>query len=210
MAETPKPPPPRQDARIELLALDRAYEGFFRIDRYRLKHRRFDGGWTPELDREIFERGQAVALLPYDPRRDEVVLIEQFRVGAYAAGVDPWLLEIVAGIIEPGETPERVARRETEEEAGLTVGRVEQLAEVFVSPGGATERVTIFCGEVDSSGAGGLHGLPSEGEDIRVLVRAFSEIPAALAAGAFTNAPVLIALQWLAANRDRLRQAWTS
>jgi len=148
--------------------------------------------------------------LPYDPRRDEVVLIEQFRVGAYAAGVDPWLLEIVAGIIEPGETPERVARRETEEEAGLTVGRVEQLAEVFVSPGGATERVTIFCGEVDSSGAGGLHGLPSEGEDIRVLVRAFSEIPAALAAGAFTNAPVLIALQWLAANRDRLRQAWTS
>jgi ADP-ribose pyrophosphatase len=195
---------------VALLAHENAYRGYFRIDRYRLQHRRFDGGWTDDLEREVFERGRAVALLPYDPLRDEVVLIEQFRVGAYAAGSEPWLLEIVAGIIEPGETPEHVARREAEEEAGLTVKRIEPIAEVFVSPGGATEKVTIFCGEVESAGAGGFHGLPSEGEDIRVLVRPFAEIPPALAAGKFTNAPILIALQWLAANRDRLRQSWNS
>lgn len=210
MAKIPKTAAPPDDPRIQLLARDNAYQGFFRVDRYRLKHRRFDGGWTPELDREIFERGQAVALLPYDPQRDEVVLIEQFRVGAYAAGAEPWLLEIVAGIIEADETPESVARRETEEESGLSVGRIESVAKIFVSPGGATEQVTIYCGEVDSAAAGGFHGLPSEGEDIRVLVWPFAEVAPALAANRFNNAPIMIALQWLVANRDRLRQAWKS
>ena len=127
------------DPRIEVLEKIPAYRGYFRVDSYRLRHRRFDGGWTPVLEREVFERGHAAALLPYDPRRDEVVLIEQFRVGALAAGLDPWLIEIVAGIIEPGEAADEVARRETHEETGLNVGRIERIAEVFVSPGGASE-----------------------------------------------------------------------
>ena len=210
MARDRTPPTNQQDARVDLLEHSAVYEGFFRMDRYRLKHRCFDGGWTAELDREVFERGNAVALLPYDPKRDEVVLIEQFRVGAYAAGAEPWLLEIVAGIIEAGETPEAVARRESLEETGLEVGRIEPVANVFVSPGGATEQVAIFCGEVDSRAAGGIHGIPAEGEDIRVLVRGFAEILDDLSAGNLTNAPILIALQWLAANRPRLRQAWVT
>ena len=197
------------DPRIEVLEKIPAYRGYFRVDSYRLRHRRFDGGWTPVLEREVFERGHAAALLPYDPRHDEVVLIEQFRVGALAAGLDPWLIEIVAGIIEPGEAAEEVARRETHEETGLNVGRIERIAEIFVSPGGASERALIYCGEVDSEGAGGYHGLASEGEDIRVLVRPFAQVREDLDKGVYSSSPILIALQWLAMNRVRLRKTWT-
>ena len=115
------------------------YQGHFRIDRYRLRHRLHEGGWSAEMSREVFERGHAAAVLPYDPIRDEVVLIEQFRVGAYAAGKSPWLVEIVAGIIDPGETPEEVVRREAREEAGLEVGALERIADYLSSPGGASE-----------------------------------------------------------------------
>jgi len=137
-----------------------------------------------------------------------VVLIEQFRVGAYAAGHDPWLVEIVAGIIEPGETPDDVVRREAVEEADLPVDALIQLGEVFVSPGGTTETVALYCGRCDSSSAGGIHGLDHEDEDIRVIVRSLNDALADLANGLIRSAPAVIALQWLALNRNDVRMRW--
>jgi ADP-ribose pyrophosphatase len=193
---------------VEILEKTEAFKGYFRIDRYRLRHRLFRGGWSPEITREVFERGHAAAVLPYDPLRDEVVMIEQFRVGALAAGRAPWLLEIVAGIIEPGETAEEVVRREAVEEAGCTIGDLIPVTEYMVSPGGTSECITVFCGRVDSSGIGGIHGEAAENEDIRVLVLPFKEAAEKLAARQIDNATALISLQWLVLNRDFLRRRW--
>ncbi len=194
---------------VRVLACDTVFQGYFRIDRYRLQHRRHDGGWTEELTREVFERGHAVGVLPYDPLRDEVVLIEQFRVGAHAAGWAPWQLEVVAGIIDEGETAEDVARRESLEEAGLTLLELAQIADILVSQGAVSETVRLFCGRVDATGAGGIHGLAHEGEDIKVVVVPFAELTALLAENKVTNATGLIALQWLLLNRDALRARWS-
>jgi len=185
------------------------FKGHFRIDRWRLKHRLFAGGWGKSITREVFERGSAVAVLPYDPLRDRVVMIEQFRVGALAHGdAAPWLLEIVAGIVEAGETPEDVARREAVEECGATLLALEPMHHYYPSPGGCSEFLWMFCGRVDSEGIAGIHGLPEEGEDIRVDVMAFDAAMAALAQGRVRSSPGVVALQWLALNRDRLRAAW--
>ncbi|MDJ0938103.1 MAG: NUDIX domain-containing protein [Kiloniellales bacterium] len=194
---------------VRVLACDTVFQGYFRIDRYRLQHRRHDGGWTEELTREVFERGHAVGVLPYDPLRDEVVLIEQFRVGAHAAGWAPWQLEVVAGIIDEGETAEDVARRESLEEAGLTLLELAPIADFLVSQGAVSETVRLFCGRVDATGAGGIHGLAHEGEDIKVVVVPFAELTALLAENKVTNATGLIALQWLLLNRDALRARWS-
>lgn len=185
-----------------------AYAGFFRLERLRLRHALFAGGMSPPLTRELFERGHAVAVLPYDPVSDAVVLIEQFRVGALARAGGPWLVEIVAGIIDGDEAPETVARREAVEEADLTLGRLERIGRFYVSPGGSSESVHLFCGEVDAGAAGGVHGLAAEGEDIRVFAEPFAVAMRRLAAGEIDSAPPVIALQWLALNRGRLRQAW--
>lgn len=194
--------------KVEIIEKSTPYQGHFRIDVYRLKHRKFDGGWTQELSRELLERGHAVAVLLYDPARDRVVLVEQFRIGALAAGLEPWMVEVVAGIIEPGETAEAVARREVMEESGCTVGALEPIGEVLLSPGGSSESLALFCGRVDSSGAGGIHGLDHEGEDIRVLVMPPAEALARVMATRGANANAVIALQWLALNRERLRARW--
>ncbi len=194
---------------VEIIAREAAYEGRFRLDRYRLRHRLFAGGMGPELTREVFERGHAAALLPYDPVLDQVVLIEQFRIGAYAAGRTAWLTEVVAGIVEAGETPAEVVRRELTEETGLElIGAPEPVTEFLVSPGGTSETVTLFCGRVDASTADGIHGIKDEGEDIRVLVLPVAEALARLKAGRIDNSPAIIALQWLALNREALRRKW--
>jgi len=198
--------PSRDD--IVLLRRETPFQGYFRIDRYTLRHPLFEGGMSGDVTREVFERGHAAAVLPYDPECDTVVLIEQFRAGAYAAGDNPWIVEIVAGIIETGETADAVARREAIEEAGLAIGALEQIAEVFVSPGGTSETVALFCGRCDSRDAGGIHGIDAEDEDIRVIVKPFAEVLVDLNAGRVRSAAPLIALQWLALNRDALRARW--
>ena len=194
---------------IEIIQKALRYKGFFEIVGYRFRHRLFAGGWSGEIEREVFERGHAVAVLPYDPVADAVVLIEQFRIGALVAGFAPWQIEIVAGIIEENEAPEEVARRETMEEAGAVVGALAPICRYLVSPGGASESVAVFCGRVESRNLGGIHGLPDENEDIRVDVRSFAEAMDKLNTGGITNAVSIIALQWLALNRDRLRRDWT-
>src|SRR5919205_409096 len=193
---------------VEILARETAYKGYFQIDRYRLRHRRHEGGWTREITREVFERGHVAAVVPYDPDRDAVILVEQFRIGGYAAGEPFWLPSVVGRVIDEGETAEEVARREMEEETGSCVTALEPIGSYLSSPGGASEHVSLFVGRVDSSKAGGIHGLAGEEEDIRVIVRSWQEVETGLQAGMFTNAATLIALQWLVLNRTSLRSRW--
>jgi ADP-ribose pyrophosphatase len=193
---------------VDILEKKSVYQGYFRIDRYRLRHELFGGGMSKPLEREVFERGHAVGLLPYDPARDMVVLIEQFRVGAYAAGFAPWMIEIVAGIVEEGETPENVARRESREEANLALTDLWPICHYIASPGGASETCRLFLGRVDASSAGGIHGLDHEDEDIRVDPMPFAHARKLLEDGKLTNALSIIALQWLALHRDEVRAKW--
>lgn len=179
------------------------YKGFFTLNKYCLQHRKFDGGWTDTIEREIFERGHAVAVLPYDPVRQEFVMIEQFRVGALEAE-QPWLLEIVAGMIDEGETPEQVCEREAQEEAGLAIQRLIPIMNYFPSPGGCTEKLHLYFAIVDASNAEGIYGLASENEDI--LVHTVPEKTALdwLNEGRYENSATIIGLQWFALNRDKL------
>jgi ADP-ribose pyrophosphatase len=185
------------------------YRGFFRVDHFLLRHRLFAGGWSAELSREVFLRHDAAGILLYDPQRDEIVLIEQFRLAAHLAGFAAWQLEIVAGIIDSDESAAAVARREAEEEAGLAViGEVVPIHRFMTSPGGSTETVDLFCGRVDASAAGGIHGLAEESEDIRAVVKSYAEAMGLLNAGKIENGYTLLALHWLAANREALRRQW--
>jgi len=196
------------DPRVEILDKTVCYDGFFRMERYRLRHRLFSGAWSRVLTRELFERGHAAAVLPYDPALDAVVLVEQFRIGALEAPGSPWLLEIVAGIIEPDETSEDVVRREAVEEANCQIQALIHIYDYFVSPGGTSERISLFCGQVDAAGAGGLHGLAAEEEDIRVIVVPLAEALAQMHAGKINSAAPIIALQWLQLHHDQLRARW--
>lgn len=193
---------------VQVIAKDNAYSGYFRIDRYRIRHRLFDGGTSAEIRREVFDRGHAVAVILYDPVKDAVVLIDQFRIGALAAGFDPWVTEVVAGIIDPGETPEEVARRETKEETGCTATDLILVHDYLVSPGCSNETVKLFCARVDATNVGGVFGLKDEGEDIRVRAVPVTKAFEALAAGQINTSLGIIGLQWLALNRERLRQNW--
>lgn len=184
------------------------FQGFFAMDKLWLTHTRFDGGQMPEFTRELFIRGDATCVLPYDPARDEVVLLEQFRAGALGRDQSPWLLELVAGMNEEGETPEGVAQREAEEEAGLSFSRLDKICEYLVSPGGTTELVYLFCGQVSTATAGGLFGVEDEHEDIRVHVFGAEEAMTMVTDGRINNAAAIMALQWLQINRSRLRQEW--
>ena len=195
---------------VEIVKRENGYQGFYKLDRVFLRHELFAGGMSREISREVFVRHDAVCVLPYDPQRDEVVLIEQFRVGAMGKTETPWLIELVAGLIDKeGEVePEEVARREGEEEAGLTFSKLWPITRYFPSPGGSTEFVHLYLGRCDSSNAGGLHGLEEEAEDIRVTRWAYEDALQAVRDGRISNAASIIALQWLALNRAEVRGLW--
>lgn len=197
-------------ADVEILEKTICFEGFFRIEKYRLRHRLFNGGWSRPLGRELFERGHAAAVLPYDPIRDAVILIEQFRVGALTAPGGPWLLEIVAGMIESGETAQDVVKRESIEEADCIITDLLPVCDFLVSPGGTSERIALFCGRADAAKAGGIHGAPEEGEDIKVHVVPLDTAFTFLQSGRINSASAIIALQWLALNREQVRTQWLS
>lgn len=197
------------NADVEILKKTICFEGFFRLERYRLRHRLFNGDWSRPLVREVFERGHAAAVLPYDPIRDEIILIEQFRVGALAAPDGPWLLEIVAGMIDADETAQEVAIRESLEEADCVITDLIPLYDFLVSPGGTTERIALFCGRVDATHAGGVYGASEEGEDIKVHVIKLDAALALLQSGKINSASAIIALQWLALNRHHVQTMWS-
>ncbi len=198
----------KQNRKVALIDKRTVFDGYFQILRYRLKFSLHEGGMSEAIDREVFERGQVAAVLPVDPIRNQVVLIEQFRIGPYAVGWDPWLLEGVAGIIEEGESAEDVAVRETKEEAGCEVTDLVPILRYLSSPGACTETVALYCGRVDASRAGGVHGLDEEHEDIKVVVYGVDEALEMLSAGRIVNGKTIIALQWLALNYPQLKQRW--
>ena len=192
-------------ADLEILDQSTVFQGFFRINCYQFRHRLFAGGWSEVVSREMFERGHAVVVLPYHRPTDQLVLIEQIRLGALATSASPWLLEAVAGMIDQGETAEQVARREAQEEAGLTLGRLEPMLSYLSSPGGTTERIHLFLGELTCAPTAGLFGLADEHEDIKVHVLSRTEAMALLHAGKIDNAATLIALQWLELHLTRVQ-----
>jgi ADP-ribose pyrophosphatase len=184
------------------------YHGFFTLSQFSIKHGLFDGGESKPLIRELLDRGKAAAVLPYDPVRDEVVLIEQFRIGAIEDASGPWLIEVVAGLCEPGEPVEDLIHREAMEEAGCKVSDLIHIFHYYSSPGGSNEEIDLYIARTESGGLGGVHGLDHEGEDIRVHVMKCDDAFELLAQGRIDSAMPIIALQWLQLNRERIRSQW--
>lgn len=201
------PAPAHPDA--EILGAETGFARHLGVDIVRFRHRLFAGGWSGERVFDIVRRGGAAAVLLYDPERDSVVLVEQFRLAALYAGRSPWQVEAVAGLIDADETPDEVARREALEEAGLDpLGPLLPIQTMMPATGSLDEVVYLFCGRVDSRGAAGIYGLAAEQEDIRVVVKTVPEVEAMLESGQIDSAHTLVSLYWLLRHRDRLRQAW--
>jgi ADP-ribose pyrophosphatase len=195
---------------VEIERVETGFERFLRLDVFRFRYRLFDGGWSAVRSYDVLRCGPAVAVVLYDPDRDRVVLIEQLRLPALLAGASPWQAEVPAGLVEAGEAAAVVAVREVREETGLeTLGTLIPIQRYLPSPGDSDQSVMLYCARVDSAGAAGVHGLPEEGEDIRVVVKTFAEVEALLDAGMIENGHSLIGLYWLLRHRQHLRRLWS-
>lgn len=193
----------KQDVKIAPIKV--LYKGFFNINLYQFEHALFAGGQSATISREILERGDAVAVLPYDPRSDNLLLIEQIRIGAIKSKQSPWLLECIAGMTDGSTDYEAVVKREALEEAGLELQQLEFMLSYLSSPGGTTERLHLYLAVTDLSPLqSGVYGLETEGEDIKTHIISFNEAMARLASGEIDNAATVISLQWLALNRERI------
>lgn len=198
---------------VQVCSEQRVWTGRFPLDVVRFRHRRFDGAMSGVKTWEVWRRGRAAAVLPYDPVADAVVLIEQFRLPALVAGLDPVLVELPAGLCDDGETPEATARREMMEEMALTVGVLRRIGSFLLTPGGADEVCELYAGRVqapnaDGDGIAGHAGMVDEHEDIRVRVWPAGRAIEAALAGQLTNSVTVIGLLWLATQRDALRKEW--
>ena len=195
---------------FEIIGHEIAFRRHLRLDVYRFRHRLFSGEWSGERVYDVVRRGAAVAVLLYDPARDGVVLVEQFRLPPLLAGYSPWMVETVAGLVDhENETHEEVARRETAEEAGIAlIGELIPIQRYVPMSGNSDETITLFCGRVDSSTAGGVHGIADEHEDIRVVVKTVAEIEAMVDAGEVETGHTLICFYWLLRHREELRRRW--
>lgn len=194
---------------VAIADVTQPYARYFAIEEYRLRYRRFDGQASPEVTRAIFISGDAATVLPYDPVRDRVLLIEQFRTAPLARGdMQPWLLEAIAGRVDPAETPEEAVRREALEEAGLTLGPLHPVAGYYPSPGAKAEFLYSYVSTCDlPDGVAGLHGLAGEDEDIRGHLVPFDRLMDLARSGEINNAPLLLSVFWLDRERPRLRAA---
>ena len=189
----------------KIIAKKSLHDGFFKVDRFDIQHRLFAGGYSGTFSRELFERGEAAAVLLYDSNADVVILTEQFRIGAaFDHEASPWLLEVVAGMVEAGEQADDVARREAQEEAGCIINDLIPISSYWSSPGGTSEKIHLYCALLDSQGVGGIHGLDHEQEDILVRTIPFEQAYNAIASGEINNAATIIALQWLKLNKNTL------
>lgn len=197
-----------QHSDVEILREENLYQGHFKLKKIIFRHKLFNGGMSGEVVRELMIKGEAAAVIAYDPVRDNVVLVEQFRIGAYNPKTQnsPWLLELIAGMVEEGETAESVAVRESQEEAGLTVSNLTHALSVWDSPGGAYERLHIFLGLVDSQNIGGVHGLAEENEDILVHVVSREQAYQWVQTGKIDNVIAVLGLQWLQLNYPQYRK----
>ena len=195
-------------ADVDIVESERVFEGYFSVRRLTLKHRQFSGGWSDTFTRELFERGDAVAVLPWNPVTDELIMIEQFRAGALRGQNSPWMLELVAGIVEPDEADLSVVHREAAEEAGCVMDCVKPIYSFYPSAGGCSEQVRLYIGRAVSAGIGEIHGLDTEMEDILVHAIPRADAIALLDSNRINNGFTLIALQWLARFGDALREEW--
>lgn len=195
---------------LELLASESVFDGFFSVRRLKLRHRQFNGEWTDAFYREVFDRGDAVAVLPWEPVSDQLILIEQFRPGAIRGSDSPWMLELVAGVVEAGESDPEVAHREAAEEAGCELDRLRAVATFYPSAGACSEQIRLFIGRVVRAGVGEIHGVDAEHEDILVHAMPRAEALAMMDEDRINNGHTLIALQWLARHGDALRDEWLS
>lgn len=193
---------------VDILEQATVYQRFFRIDKFTLRHKLFEGGWSQPIERELFIRDEAVFVLLYDPNRDRVALVEQFRIGALQDAVSPWLVELVAGMVEQGESTTEVAMREAQEEAGADILDLEPICQYHVSPGGSREYMHVFCGKVDASTLSGIHGLVDEGENIKVVTLDREQAYQAVVSGRINNAATIIAIQWLQLNLALIQDKW--
>ncbi|MEM7257455.1 MAG: NUDIX domain-containing protein [Pseudomonadota bacterium] len=189
-----------------LLKEQTGYDGFFKLSRYSLQHELFNGGWSPPLDREVLHRGHAAAVIPYDARLDRTLLIEQFRPGAINDPDTPWLLEVIAGMVESGESDEAVVRREATEEAGIEIGDVHFMTTYYPSPGGSTETISLYWAAADLSDVDGVFGLPEEGEDIRAFSVAFDDALEQVKRGQINNSLAIISMLWFEPIRQTIQQ----
>ena len=196
------------ELKIEVDHRETLFDSFLRVDRLKLRHSLFAGGWSELMTRELLLRPRAVGVLLFDPVRQQVVLVRQIRVGMLDEGQNPWLLELVAGMVESGEEPIEVAARESLEEANTKPQDLLQICEYYNSPGISNERITLFCGRVDAAQAGGIFGLDAEHEDIEVVVLSLADALAKVASGEINNAMSIIALQWLQLNQPMLEESW--
>lgn len=192
---------------VAVTARRQPYANFFSVEEYDLSFRRFDGSMSPVINRAAFVSGDAVTLLPYDPARDRVLLIEQFRAGPFVRGdTNPWSLEAIAGRIDAGETPEQAGRREAVEEAGLTVGKMIPVAGYYPSPAAKMEFLYSFVALADlPDGVAGVFGVEGEAEDIRGHLIGFDRLMALVDSGEINNAPLVLTALWLQRERPRLR-----
>jgi ADP-ribose pyrophosphatase len=196
-------------ADLEILEKQRILDSFLKVDRYRLRHSAFKGGWVGPMNREVVDRPVCVAVLPYDPVADRLLLIEQFRLQAHLAGLPAWQREVIAGINDKNEAIEEVARREAMEEAACTLTELWPIYRYLVSPGLTTETLCVFLGRFDSeSWKGGVHGLDYEHEDIRASLHDAATVPDILETGHTGNGPLILALQWFQLNREKVRRKW--
>ena len=182
------------------------HSGFLNLRQYAITHKLFNGGTSAVLNRESIVRPSSVGVILYDPSRQQVVLVEQFRMGPFLSNDDPWLLEVVAGMSEPGETLDAVARREVAEETGYQVTSLLPVTDFYLSPGASNEKLKLYCALVDASRAGGTFGVANEGEDIKVHVLSLSDAYDMVTDGRINNAPAVIALQWLKLHHHELSQ----
>lgn len=197
------------EKKYNILLREVLFQGYFRVDRLHIQHDRFDGTVSPVFTRELFHRTEDVAgALLFDPQHDKVVLIEQFRVAPAAERGDPWLMEVVMGMVDSNETPEQAVRREAREEAGCDIQDLLPIANYFSSPGGTSEHVHLYAGRIHAPTDGGIHGVRDENEDIRVRVLDASRAISLLYANEIHDAQTLVALQWFAMHHTDLRSRW--
>ena len=192
----------QEDYRVE--SKETLFQGFFRITRTVITHRLFGGGWSAPLKRELFQRGDAVGVLLYDPKNHLIGLVEQFRIGAQRDRFGPWQYEVVAGMIDAGQTASEVALKECHEEAGLAVQELVPICDYLVSAGGTDEKMHLYCGLVDLRDRAGIFGLDTEGEDILLQVWTYDEVMQAQSEGLLNSAAVTIALLWLQLNSQKV------
>ena len=195
---------------FEIVQYKTVYQDYYRVMQYQIRHRLFSGEWSPVFSREVFEKGKAASVLLFDPDLNKIIFIEQFRAGIAKQTKNPWLLEIVAGVMESNENPEQLVIREVKEETGLTVKNVLPIYNYWVSPAASTEEMNLFCAQIDASVAGGIYGLKEENEDILVHVFDLQAAYALVEQGEIKYAPAIITLQWLRLHEKEVRDKFKS